>query len=101
MSVSYTKIVKAQAEREARDHPERDVRYYAWSARTEISRAINTTPQGEPINIIGHSLGGVSAIRAADSTNRIIDNLITIDPVQGFPGIGQVTLGNVGTWTNI
>jgi RHS repeat-associated protein len=100
---TVTKIVKSYADRQAAAHPNRDVRYFIWSDTKGISKAINSTPSGAPLNVIGHSLGGAEAIRQADATNRTVDNLITVDPVD-LPGSAvnpELTLDNVKVWANV
>jgi pimeloyl-ACP methyl ester carboxylesterase len=77
--------------------------YFAGGHRYQISEAIRTTPAGEPINIIGHSLGGAEGIRQANWTDRRINNLITIDPVD-LPGRAvdsDLSISNVQRWTNV
>lgn len=68
--------------------------------KTEIAAAINAPlKEGEPLNVIGHSLGAREAIKQANSTEAQITNLVTIDPV-GSAGNGAKP-SNVGTWTNV
>jgi pimeloyl-ACP methyl ester carboxylesterase len=98
-----TGIVKSYAAREARQHPQRDVKYFDWLQVSEIREAIRTTLPEAPLNIIGHSLGGAEAIRQADATDRQVDTLITIDAVD-LPAnsvSSELTLQNVGTWANV
>ena len=102
-SDARTRIVASYADRQRAAHPGREVRYYSYQRYQNIREAIASTPRGEPVNVIGHSLGGAQAIREADIAGRQIDNLITIDPVDtpGF-GIGSdLSLDNVGRWTNV
>lgn len=54
---------------------------------------------GEPLNVIGHSLGGREAVNQANNTGAQITNLVTIDPV-GSAGNGTKP-SNVGTWTDV
>lgn len=99
----HSRIVKSYADQQGAAHPGRSIQYFTTGNERGIANAIATTPPGEPINVIGHSLGGTDAIRAADATDRVIANLITIDPVD-FPGNAidsNLSLGNVGTWTNV
>ena len=102
-SDARTRIVARYADNQRLANPGRDIRYYSWQRYQEVRRAIASTPAGEPVNVIGHSLGGAAAIREADNASRQIDNLITIDPVD-FPGFAinsDLSLENVGTWTNV
>jgi len=81
----------------------RDVEYFSWDQSKNISSAINGAPTGEPINLIGHSLGGAEAIRQADATDRTISSLVTIDPVD-LPGQAvspNLSILNVKTWVNV
>jgi RHS repeat-associated protein len=97
-----SRIVASYAERQMALHPGRDIQYFIWSDTGGIADAIRTTPANEPLNIIGHSLGGAAAIRAADRTNRTVDTLITIDPVDmPFYTIKDVSLNNVKVWANV
>jgi RHS repeat-associated protein len=100
---TVTKIVQSYAERQQAQHPNRDIQYFIWSDTKGISNAVNTTLPEAPLNIIGHSLGGAEAIRQADATNRAVDNLITVDPVDmpGFAVSPNLTLQNVKSWANI
>lgn len=98
-----SRIVASYAERQVAAHPNRSILYFSGGDRHGIAQAIETTPRGEPLNIAGHSLGGAEAIRQANATNRHVDNLITIDPVD-LPGRAvspNLSLENVGTWTNV
>jgi RHS repeat-associated protein len=80
--------------------------YFSYYQAGAIQRAINGVPRGEPINLVGHSLGAATAAEIAASTHRKIDNLVTIDPV------GPLTVGrqppvpcrqelNVGIWVDV
>lgn len=96
-------IVKSYAERQMANHPDRSIMYFPGGNRYAITEAIRTTPRGELINIIGHSLGAAEGIRQANLTDRRVDNLITIDPVD-FPGRAvdhDLNMDNVRRWTNV
>lgn len=97
-----SRIVRSYVEDQRRRHPNRDVHYYEWWDLNGIANAINTAPQEVPLNLIGHSMGGAEAIRQADATNRRIDRLVTIDPVNAHdplrPGL---RLENVRSWANV
>jgi len=55
---------------------------------TELAKAEYADPDAE-IVIIGHSLGGDTALKIAQSTNRQIDLLALLDPVGFVPGIAN------------
>lgn len=81
-------------------NPERDIQYFSWADQKAINAAIVAPlAKGEPLNIVGHSLGGSAAIIGANSTGVKITNLITIDPVartgSGKKPYGVVFWGNV------
>jgi pimeloyl-ACP methyl ester carboxylesterase len=58
-----------------------DALYFEWWQESALIRAIRSQKQSEPINLIGHSLGGAQAAWAARYGGRKINLLITIDPV--------------------
>ena len=103
MGDDSSRLVFNYYQRQRRAYPRRDIRYFGWDQGAGIANAISSAPRGEPINIIGHSLGGAEAIRASDRTNRTIDTLITIDPVDlPFDKISSnISLGNVKAWVNV
>jgi RHS repeat-associated protein len=75
--------------------------YFEHDQRREILEFIRRVPDGEPINLIGHSWGGDTAARVAIASCRTINSLITIDPVSwGRPDFDQVW-SNVLSWTNV
>ena len=77
--------------------------YFDHTQSDYIDVAIASTPDGEDIEIIGHSLGGAEGIRRASASDREIASLITIDPVD-LPGNSvdsDIPLGNVVRWTNV
>jgi hypothetical protein len=95
-----TRIVQSYAETQKRQHPDRDIQYFSWAEKKAIAAAISRgIPIKEPLNIIGHSLGGAEAIRQATTTSARIDNLVTIDPVSSA-GSGAKP-DNVATWANV
>ena len=98
-----TRIVQNYAAIQAQNHPDRDVQYFSYTESNEIyAAAIAARESGEPLNIIGHSLGGRTAIDLSQSLadNRVkIDNLFTIDPVGST---GEKFWGeNTDNWTNV
>jgi pimeloyl-ACP methyl ester carboxylesterase len=95
-----SQIVQDYVARQIREHPNRDIRYFSWADKVGIRAAINKgLPITEPLNVIGHSLGGAEAIRQALGTSAKIDNLITIDPVSSA-GSGAKP-ENVAVWANV
>jgi RHS repeat-associated protein len=95
-----TKIVQDYAGEQKKANPGRDIQYFSYSEKKEITAALNAPLKaGEPLNVIGHSLGGMEALNQANSTQAKITNLITIDPV-GSAGNGTKP-SNVGTWTDV
>jgi hypothetical protein len=100
---TMTEIVKSYANDQMRAHPGRDIQYFIWSNTSGIQNAVGGTPQNEPLNIIGHSLGAAEAMRQ-DPVLRPADNLITIDPVD-LPGnaIDAPTANNIDAknWINV
>lgn len=94
-----TKIVQQYALDQMRLHPERDIQYYSWADYRGIMKAMDAPlRQGEPLNVIGHSLGGAKAIDDASRSIGRITNLITIDPVSSAGGPKSE---NVTNWSNI
>jgi pimeloyl-ACP methyl ester carboxylesterase len=95
-----TKIVQGYAADQKKANPGRDIQYLSYSEKKEITAAVNAPLKaGEPLNVIGHSLGGREALNQANNTQAKITNLITIDPV-GSAGNGTKP-SNVGTWTDV
>jgi RHS repeat-associated protein len=95
-----TKIVQDYAGAQKKANPGRDIQYFSYSEKKEITAAVNAPLKaGEPLNVIGHSLGGREAVNQANNTGAQITNLVTIDPV-GSAGNGTKP-SNVGTWTDV
>lgn len=98
-----TAIVMSYANDQMRAHPGRDIQYFIWSNAQGIQDAVASTPMNEPLNVIGHSLGGAEAMRQ-DGVLRPIDTLVTIDPVD-LPGnaIDAPTANNIDAtnWINV
>jgi uncharacterized protein RhaS with RHS repeats len=95
-----TRIVQDYAAGQQKLNPGRDIQYFSYSEKIEIAAAINAPlKEGEPLNIIGHSLGGREAINQANSTETKITNLVSIGPV-GSAGDGNKA-ASVGTWTDV
>ena len=50
--------VQRDAERYAAEHPDRQVEYYSWAESGKIKASLQRPlREGEPLNVIGHSLG--------------------------------------------
>lgn len=95
-----TRIVQDHADSQQSLNQDRDVQYFSYKEKSEIAAAISAPlKDGEPLNVIGHSLGAREAINQANSTDAKITNLVTIDPV-GSAGNGTKP-SNVETWTNV
>jgi RHS repeat-associated protein len=89
----FTHIVENYAQ--ARGSP-----YYSWTQGSSVVAAIrDAAARGEPVNVIGHSFGGATAMSAVAASGVKVDTLITADPVGGvlrnFNGL------NVKNWINI
>ena len=101
---TVSEIVKSYATQQMKLYPERDIQYYIWDNVEAISTAVLTTPNGEPLNVIGHSLGGAEAMRQNGLNYKSIDTLVTIDPVD-FPGdsIDAPSANNIDAknWINV
>ena len=77
-----------------------DVRYFSWAESAEISAALSEPlKRGEPLNVIGHSLGASSAIDQTRHSGAVVNNLVTIDPVGETNATGKP--GNVKNWLNV
>ena len=96
------RAVRRYVDRQKERFPDRDIRYvqhYEGSAlRDAISEPLK---DGEPLNVIAHSIGGREAIRAADDNGVAITNLMTVDPVGSTGANNEKVLANTGTWTNV
>lgn len=82
----------------------RDTQYFAHGEFAEAAAAAAAArDKGEPLNIVGHSLGGRNAILVANSLAEqgiVVDNLITIDPV-GEPFGGTSDGSNIRNWVDV
>jgi RHS repeat-associated protein len=95
-----TRIVQNFAETQMKLHPDRDIQYFGWHEHDRIHAALEAPlAKNEPLNVVGHSLGGREAVSQANDTSARITNLITIDPVGGA-GSGSKP-PNVFSWTNV
>lgn len=101
---TVSQIVKSYAEQQMKSHPSRDIQYYSWSDREAITSALLSSPNGEPLNVIGHSLGGAEAMRQNGIYDKSVNTLVTIDPVD-MPGnaVGAVTASQIDAknWINV
>jgi uncharacterized protein RhaS with RHS repeats len=97
-----SQIVQDYAAQQIRQNPSRDIQYFSYSEWKGVINAASAPLQkGEPLNIIGHSLGGRNAIAIASVRTELhITNLISIDPVGSAPGNGSRP-SNVGAWANV
>lgn len=96
-----SRIVQSFAEAQQQLHPERDIQYFSWREAGNISEAMSKPlAPGEPLNVIGHSLGGSQALRQANDSKATVTNLITIDPVGGQTGNGAKP-ASTGNWVNV
>jgi RHS repeat-associated protein len=91
-------IVRDYARDFSSAHPKRDVHYKTWRNKAEIIRLIESTPKGEPVNVIGHSWGAHAGAEAVARANRRTDLLITIDPVGRSKADDP---SNLGSWINV
>ena len=99
--IGGSQIVQSYAEDQKRLHPDRDIQYFSWKEVDNISAAMSRPlAEGEPLNVIGHSLGGSQAIRHANNSNATVTNLITIDPVGKQAGNGTKP-ASTGNWVNV
>lgn len=99
--IGGSQIVQSYAEGQKRLHPDRDIRYFSWIEVDNISAAMSKPlAEGEPLNVIGHSLGGSQAIRHVNDSNAKVTNLITIDPVGEQAGNGAKP-SNTRNWVNV
>ncbi|MGY1457034.1 RHS repeat-associated core domain-containing protein [Luteimonas sp. A534] len=96
-----SQIVQSYAAAQQQLHPDRDIQYFSWRESGSISEAMSKgLADGEPLNVIGHSLGGSQAIKHANDSGATITNLVTIDPVGEQAGNG-VKPANTENWVNI
>lgn len=96
-----SQIVQSFAAAQQQLHPDRDIQYFSWKEVKNISGAMSKPlADGEPLNVIGHSLGGSQAIRHANDSDAAITNLITIDPVGEQAGNGARP-ANAENWANV
>lgn len=97
-----TRQVQRYAEQYAREHRDRVVEYYSWTERGAIKASLQRPlAEGEPLNVIGHSLGGSEAILDTGVTNVRVTNLITIDPVGAASSYGFTKSPNIENWANV
>ncbi|GAB3101309.1 hypothetical protein GCM10027159_25770 [Lysobacter terrae] len=95
-----SRLVQNYAETQKQLHPDRDIQYFGWHENERIQAALEAPlAKGEPLNVIGHSLGGGEAVSQANETSARITNLVTIDPVGGA-GSGSKP-ENVSNWVNV
>jgi len=96
-----TRIVQDYAARQQVLHPDRQIEYFGWADQSKINAAISAPlGPGEPLNVVGHSLGGSSAVIGAIASGAKITNLLTIDPVSSTGSDGTKP-SNVSFWGNV
>jgi RHS repeat-associated protein len=78
-----------------------DAKYFEWTQGKDIKKLIDSQPDGEPINLIGHSYGGDTAAWAALNSCKPITSLTTIDPVSRFKPNSDDIKKKVKDWTNV
>jgi pimeloyl-ACP methyl ester carboxylesterase len=94
-----TQIVQDYATAQQRLHPGRDIQYFSWSEPKAILAAMDKPlAKGEPLNVIGHSLGGSMAVRTSQFSANKVTNLISIDPISATSGVKP---SKVDTWANV
>ena len=97
---STSQIVQSYYANYALTHP--DSAYYQWTQQSAIEADINSTPAGDPVNLIGHSYGGDTAAAAALHTCGRVNLLITIDPVSRWHYRGMQNIANaVNNWVDV
>jgi hypothetical protein len=99
-----SRIVAAYCKRFHRSYPHHTIFYFEYDQHQEIIVTVKAVKAGGAagvVNLIGHSWGAVTAIKAANELARNginADHLITIDPVSR-KRIGLTT--SVIKWTNV
>lgn len=84
-----------------KDYAEGRGAYFTHDQATQVLEFIAKQPDGEPINLIGHSWGGKTAAYVALESTRDVTSLTTVDPVSLLrPNFDEVSQ-RVGSWTNI
>jgi RHS repeat-associated protein len=74
--------------------------YASFTDKAQLATMLKMlTARGEPINLIGHSLGGRAAIALAYTNGIKVDQLITIDPVGWV--LGSRKGKDIGHWVNV
>jgi pimeloyl-ACP methyl ester carboxylesterase len=73
--------------------------FFSWSDVGDIALAIGkATEEGRPVGLVGHSLGGSAALKAASRGDSCVDLAVTIDPVGA---VGSFKRSNIGVWVNV
>ena len=76
-----TKLVKRYQEAFEARHKTRSVFYFEHTKFGQALSVLNTLPAGQDINLIGHSYGAATAVRLAKNSDKTINTLIGVDPV--------------------
>ena len=76
--------------------------YFPWNTDEHaLARYIDSLPANALINLIGHSLGGDTAAKAAALARHPINLLVTVDPVSGDRPDKAAVEAHVGHWINV
>ena len=103
---SFSAIVRSYRGDFAREFSDRKTDYFGWGDSAGILDAIRSTRRDNPcapINLIGHSWGGDTAVDVAAALNADginVDSLATIDPVS-WPWSRSAVGENVNQWINV
>jgi hypothetical protein len=63
-------------------------RVFKWNEKTEILEAIKETHKDYPVILVGHSLGGDTALEVADTLDSLEENFRTVDLLITLDAIG-------------
>jgi pimeloyl-ACP methyl ester carboxylesterase len=73
--------------------------YFSWTDTGDVALAIGkATEENRPVGLVGHSLGGSSALTATSMAEAFVDLVVTIDPVGA---VGSFKRSNIGVWVNV
>lgn len=74
---------------------------FSWTERFDIRAALNSVPRDANVTVVGHSYGADSAFSALLSTAKVVDVLISIDPVGRIRPSWAEIRGTARTWLNV
>ena len=63
-------------------------RVFKWDQKTEIIEAIQKTHKDYPVILVGHSLGGDTAVEVADELDSLNENFRTVDLLVTLDAVG-------------